>query len=89
MSSRNYDALTGLPENMSYLEQELPGYLEKSLTAMKKSWEIEDAGETDYLWDCYWCELNADINTAEVDGAISHRQAAYLRKKYLRMEENE
>lgn len=34
---------------------------------MKKSWELEDSGQTDYHWDIYWCDLNADINSAEVD----------------------
>jgi len=63
----------------------MPTYLEKSLAAMKASWMIEDSGETDFHWDCHWCELNADINSAEVDELISHRQASYLRRKYLRM----
>ena len=56
---------------------------------MKKSWEIEDSGKRDMHWDLYWCELNADINSAEVDQVISTEQADYLRNKYLRMTKDE
>jgi hypothetical protein len=52
---------------------------------MKASWEIIDRGEEDLHWDLCWCELNADINSAEVDQVISSEQAWYLREKYLRM----
>lgn len=84
-----YNAKTGLPENKSYLECGLPPYLQISLDNMKKSWAIEDSGKTDYHWDLYWCELNADINSAEVDQIISAEQAQYLRSKYLRMEKGD
>ncbi|MCD8049787.1 MAG: hypothetical protein LUG52_09405 [Clostridia bacterium] len=80
-----YDEKTGLPKDLGYLECALPKYLQISLENMKKSWEIEDRGERDLHWDLYWCELNADINSAEVDNVISKEQAGYLRKKYLRM----
>ncbi|MDD6036504.1 MAG: hypothetical protein PUC30_09990 [Lachnospiraceae bacterium] len=83
-----YEPETGHPENKAYLECGLPPYLLKSLENMKKSWEIEDAGGTDMHWDIYWCDLNADINAAEVDSVISSEQAWYLRQKYLRMERN-
>ena len=53
---------------------------------MKRSWAIKDSGEVDAHWDLYWCELNADINSAEVDGLISSEQSWYLREKYLRMQ---
>ena len=80
------NAETGLPENKSYLECGLPPYLKKSLENMKMSWEIEDSGKRDMHWDIYWCDLNADINSAEIDRVISSEQAWYLREKYLRME---
>ena len=83
-----YDKETGLPENKAYLECGLPPYLQISLENMKKSWEIEDNGKRDLHWELYWCELNADINSAEVDQVISPEQAWYLREKYLRMERN-
>ena len=82
------DPDTGLPDNKGYLECGLPPYLEKSLENMKRSWAIEDSGERDIHWDIYWCDLNADINSAEVDRVISSEQAWYLREKYLRIERN-
>lgn len=86
IDTARYDSRTGRPKDMTYLEKGLPPYLEKSLSAMRRSWEIEDQGGTDIHWDLYWCELNADINSAEVDQLISKEQAEYLRRKYLRMD---
>lgn len=43
----------------------------------------------DIHWDIYWCELNANINSAEVNGLISSEQAWYLREKYLRMQQSD
>ena len=85
---KKYNAETGLPEDKSYLECGLPEYLKTSLNNMKKSWAIEDSGQRDCHWDLYWGELNADINSAEIDKSISSEQAWYLREKYLRMERN-
>lgn len=85
---QKFDAETGLPKNKGYLECGLPPYLQISLENMKKSWAIEDSGKRDLHWDLYWCELNADINSAETDGSISSEQAWYLRQKYLRLERN-
>lgn len=70
----------------SYLEKGLPPYLLASIKAMKQSWERKDQGEEDPRWDLYWCDLNADINSAETEQEISSEQAWYLRRKYLRME---
>ena len=53
---------------------------------MKKSWEIVDSEKRNMHWDVCRCELNADINSAEVENLISSEQAWYLRRKYLRME---
>ena len=86
IDTANYDSATGLPKDKSYLEKGLPPYLEKSLSAMRRSWEIEDNGGTDMHWDVYWSELNADINAAENERSISKEQARHLRRKYLRME---
>ena len=69
---------------MNYLF--LPMYLQISLYNMIKSWKKVDNGKVDLHWDLYWCELNADINSAEVEQQISIEQAEHLRKKYLRME---
>ena len=83
-----YDEKTGLPKDKEYLERNLPLYLQTSLDNMIASWKIVDSGKTDIHWDLCWCELNADINSAEVDQIISSEQAWYLREKYLRMERN-
>lgn len=83
------DADTGLPQNKEYLEHGLPPYLESSLKNMVASWKVIDSGNTDMHWDLYWCELNADINAAEVEQEISAEQAWYLREKYLRMKRGE
>lgn len=79
------DPQTGLPTNKRYLECDLPPYLQVSIENMAASWKILDSGTKDYHWDICWCELNADINSAEVDQLISTEQAWYLREKYLRM----
>ena len=89
IDTSNYDMQTGLPKDDSYLEKGLPPYLENSIAAMERSWEIIDRGERDLHWDAYWCELNADINAAEVEQEISSEQAWYLRGKYLRMEKDD
>ena len=56
---------------------------------MKHSWEIEDSGERDMRWDTIWCELNADVNYAEIEGIITKKQADNLRQKVLRMKRRE
>lgn len=81
-----YHTDTGLPADRSYLEQGLPPDLSASIKAMENSWKRIDSGKEDLHWDIYWCDLNADINSAEVDQRITSEQAWYLRKKYLRME---
>ena len=86
IDTQDYDVKTGLPKDTSYLEKGLPSYLDKSIGAMQRSWEIEDSGETDIHWDICWNELNADINCAETEQSISREQARYLRCKYLRVE---
>ena len=89
IDNAKYESDTGLPKDTAYLEKGLPAYLQISLDNMKKSWEIEDSGGRDLHWDLYWCELNADINSAENDKAISEEQAEYLRRVYLRMKNDD
>lgn len=84
-ADKEYDDESGLPINNKYLECDLPPYLQISLENMNNSWKIIDSGKKDYHWDIYWCELNADINAAEIEQKISAEQAWYLREKYLRM----
>ena len=72
-----------LPKNKEYLECALPIFLEQSVDAMKAAWKKIDSGE-DYLhFDCDYCNLQSDINSAEVNSLISDEQAWYLREKYL------
>ena len=85
----DYDNKNGLPKSKEYLECDLPPYLQSSLENMIASWKIVDSGKKDYHWDMYWSELNADINSAEVEQEISSEQAWYLREKYLRMKRDD
>lgn len=84
--SSAYDDQTGLPKDRSYLEKGLPPFLENSIEAMKAAWQKLDRGEKYLRWDCDYCELQTDINNAEVNQVITPEQAWYLREKYLRME---
>ena len=76
----------GKPADKSYMELDLPPFLQESLDKMKLAWEKVDRGEEYTLWDCDWCDLNSSINIAEVEQIISPERAWYLREKYLRME---
>ena len=89
IDTADYDQQTGLPKEKDYLEKGLPLYLQQSINAMQKSWEIEDAGGKDLHWDIAWCDLSADINSAETEQEITSEQAWYLRHKYLRMRDDD
>lgn len=80
-----YDAVTGLPIDKSYLEKGLPDSLVECIVRMKQSWEKVDKGIEDMRWDCYYCELQSEINVYEVENVISSDVAWYLRETYLRM----
>lgn len=54
----------------------LPKWLEESIDNYLKNKETT-------LWDCYYCELQSDINVAEVEGMITSEVAWALREKYL------
>lgn len=84
MSSVSEDA--GLPQDKSYLECGLPAFLQDSLHTMIEAWQKVDSGEKYLRWDCDFCNLQSDINSAEVNQMISTEQAWHLRKKYLRIE---
>lgn len=80
------DEKTGKPLDQSYLEYDLPIFLQDSIHQMNESWEKIDAGKKDSIWDCNWCDLQSSINICEVEQLITSEQANFLRKKYLRME---
>ena len=84
--AEEYDKKSGLPLDKSYLECGLPGFLQESLEQMKEAWAKRDAGEKYLRWDCDYCSLQSDINSAEVTGIITSEQAWYLREEYLRIE---
>lgn len=77
---------TGRPADDSYLECGLPEFLQDSVQAMIEAWRKLDAGQEYLRWDCDYCSLQSDINSAEVNQLISTEQAWYLREKYLGME---
>lgn len=82
--SSPYDSATGLPKDKTYLECGLPLFLKDSIEAMKNAWSKLDNGESYLRWDCDYCNLQTDINNAEVNQIINKEQAQYLREKYLR-----
>ncbi len=81
-----YDCETGRPKDNGYLECGLPGFLQESIQAMKAAWRKLECGEEYLRWDCDFCNLQTDINNAEVNQLISSEQAWYLREKYLGLE---
>ncbi len=76
------DILQAADSNNHY-ETALPKYLKASLDNMKKAIKLKGSGQKYLRYDCDYCELQSDINTAEVSGEISPDQAWYLRSKYL------
>lgn len=81
----DYDEVSGLPMDKQYLESALPFFLSKSIEQMEKAWKKHENGESSD-WDCDFCELQSNINVAEVEQLITTEQAWYLRKKYLKIE---
>lgn len=76
------DIMQAADSNNRY-EAGLPAYLCTSLNKMKAAVKKIENGEEYLRYDCDYCELQSDINTAEVGGEISPDQAWYLRNKYL------
>ena len=81
----DYD-INGKPVDNSYLECGLPSFLMDSLLTFKDAIEKQQSGVIVTLIDCYYCELQSDINSAEINNIISSEQAWYLREKYLGLE---
>lgn len=70
-------------DSNNHYEASLPAYLSASLNKFKKAQKKIDSGAEYFRYDCDYCELQSDINTAEVEREISSDQAWYLRGKYL------
>ena len=79
----------GKPVDKSYLECGLPQWLQESIDAMEAAWEKREKDEEYLHWDIHFCELQSDINVAEVENIISSEQARHLREKYLRYDLSE
>ena len=60
----------------NYLECGLPEWLSESI-------QNYENGKDSSIWDCLYCELQSDINVAEVEQLITSEQAWFLREKYL------
>lgn len=79
------DLLNGnIYENNDEVE-EIPKCLSEYVEKMKLAWQKKDNNETYDMWDCDFCELQSEINVAEIEGVISNEFAWYLREKYLRI----
>ncbi len=72
-----------------YLDCGLPDFLQVSVDAMRSAWKKVDSGRAYLRLDCDYCNLQSDINSAEVNNLISSEQAWHLREKYLRMDRSE
>ena len=72
------------PQQVSYLEASLPGFLQKSIDDCLRG----EREQVDYL-DCLYDDLYGSINSAQWGGDITREQADYLREKYLHMESPE
>lgn len=72
------DTRYGLPENIDYLEKNLPPSIQKAITDYVKGKQ----DNVSYL-DCLWGELYGAINASQWDSSITLEQADYLRQKYL------
>ena len=85
MSVENLTKLeTGPYEDTSYLETELPAFLQKSIDDCLRG----EREKVDYM-DCLYDDLYGSINSAQWGGDITREQADYLRQKYLHMERSE
>lgn len=82
---KEFDETTGLPLDKRYLECDLPEFLQDSIKQMIAAWNKVDNNIPYLQWDCDYCELQSNINVAEVEQMITSEQAWYLREKYLRI----
>lgn len=69
-----YDKITGKPVDKSYLEKDLPKFLQFDLDEFKNG----EKNNVSHM-DCLWGELSGSINSAFYGGEITEEQAIYLR----------
>ncbi|MEG0771234.1 MAG: helix-turn-helix transcriptional regulator [Clostridia bacterium] len=77
------------PCSKDYLECDLPEFLRLSVAQMIAGLQKAESDKTYLNLDCDYCNLQSDINSAEVNGIISTEQAWYLREKYLMLDRSE
>ena len=61
----------------------LPESMLQTIQKYEASLALAEAGTPDFKLDCYYDELNSDINVMEVNKELTSEQAWYLRGKYL------
>lgn len=66
----------------TYHECGLPDWLRESINTYQNN-------KNSSVADCLYCELQSDINVAEVENLITSEQAWYLRGKYLGIQREE
>lgn len=70
-------------DDKSFLENDLPEYLQHSIEKMKIAWILKISDPSYTCWEGDYYDLQNDINVAEAGKMISEEQAWYLREKYL------
>lgn len=68
---------------MQHSEFGLPDSLNEYIEKFKESQTRAATDKTYLSHDCVYCELQSEINVAEVEQMISPETAWYLREKYL------
>lgn len=64
---------------------DLPPFLINAIKKMERAWEHLEKNDGYTMWDADFCELQSEINIAEVDKIISNERAWELRKRYLKI----
>ncbi len=64
---------------------DLPPFLIDAIKKMERAWEHLEKNDGYTMWDADFCELQSEINIAEVDKIISNERAWELRKRYLKI----
>lgn len=64
---------------------DLPLFIVDAIRKMKKAWEHLEKNDGYTMWDADFCELQSEINIAEIEKIISSERAWELREKYLKI----
>ena len=80
-----FDNLTGKPIDKTYLEKDLPIYLQKEIEAIVEG--INKDPKLSYI-DCLYDEAQSSINNYVRCGILTDEQGKYLYEKYIGLEWN-